>query len=79
MKRFRPDLDTAVILLMDRVSNRYVEDWEKSRRILRFVHFTLKEKKAFGATNIEKIFTWVDESCAVHYDMNIQYGCVIYM
>ena len=42
------------------------------KSILRFVHCTLKEKICFGATSIDDIFTWVDESYAVHHDMKSQ-------
>ena len=38
-----------------------------------------QRKKYFGATNLDKIFTWVDASYAVHYDMKIQTGYVISM
>ena len=31
-------------------------------------------KMAFGATNLEKIFTYVDASYAVHHGMKIQNG-----
>ena len=27
---------------------------------------------SFGATNLDEIFTWVDESYGVHHDMKIQ-------
>ena len=44
MKRSRPDLDTAVGFLTTRVSKSDIGDWEKLRWILRFVHFTHREK-----------------------------------
>ena len=42
------------------------------RRILRFVHCTLKEKRCFIATNLDEIFTWVDASYAVRHGINSQ-------
>ena len=51
----------------------------KLRKILRFVHCNLKEKICFGATKLEEIFVWVDESYAVHHDMKSQNGVVISM
>ena len=69
MKRYRPELETAVGLLNTRVSKSEVDDWKKLRRILRFVHCTLKEKRCFGATSLDEIFKWVDESYAVYNEM----------
>ena len=34
---------------------------------------------AFGTTNIDEIFTWVDESYAVNHEMRIQTGDSMYM
>ena len=61
MKMSRLDLDIYVSFLTTRVSKSDVDHWWKLRRTLRFVHCTLKEKRAFGVTNINIIFTWVDE------------------
>ena len=69
MKSSRPDFETSVSFLTMRVSESHVDEWEKLRGILRFVHCTLKEKRYFGATKLDNIFTWVDASYAVHYDM----------
>ena len=44
VKRSRPDLDTAVVFFITKVSNSGVDDWGKLRRILRFNHCTLREK-----------------------------------
>ena len=74
MKMPRPYLDTAMSFLINRVSKSNVGDGGKSRRIIRFVHCILKEKSSFGATNINEIFTWVDASYAVHYDMRSHTG-----
>ena len=74
MKKSRTDLATSLIFLVIRVSKSGVDGWEKLRTILRFVHCTPKGKRAFGAKNIDKIFTWVDASYAVHHDMEIQTG-----
>ena len=46
-KRSRHDLATSVGFLTKRVSNSDVDNWEKFRRILRFVHYTLKRKNMF--------------------------------
>ena len=57
---------------MTRVSKSDVDYWGKLIMILRFVHCTLKEKIFFGATNLDKIFTWVDSSYSVHHYMKGQ-------
>ena len=44
MNRSRPDLDPAVSLLTTRVLDSDIEDWGTLRSILKFVHWTLKEK-----------------------------------
>ena len=43
----RPDSETAVGFLTKGVSKSDIDDWEKLRRMLRFVHCTLKEKNMF--------------------------------
>ena len=65
--------------LTTRVSKSDVDDWGKFRRTLRFVPCTLKEKRAFGATNINEIFTRVDASYEVYHDMKIQTVVMISM
>ena len=79
MKSSIPDLDTAVIFLTGRLSRSDVDDWGELRRILRFFHCTLKEKRCFGATNLDEIFTWVGASYSVHHDMKSHTRGVIYM
>ena len=44
------------------------------RRKIFFVHCTQKEKRDFGATNLNKIFIWIDASYAIHHYMRIQIG-----
>ena len=48
MKRYRPELETAVGLLNTRVSKSEVDDWGKLRSVLSFFHCTLKEKIFLG-------------------------------
>ena len=42
MEISKPDLGTAVIFLTTRVPKNNVDDWEKWRGILRFIHCILK-------------------------------------
>ena len=69
MKGSRPDLETSASFLTTRMSKSNVYDWEKKKRIVIFIHCTLKENRAFGATNIDEIFTQVDASYMIHNDM----------
>ena len=79
IKGSRPNLETAVGLLEKMVLKIDVDDWKILRRILRFFHFTLKEKRCFGATSLDNIFTLMDASYAVHHDMKSHTGCLMSM
>ena len=79
VKRYRYNLYTAVGFLTTRLYKSDIDDWEKFRRILRFVHCIFKLKRYFGATSLDKIFTWVDVSCAVHHDIKSNNGGVVSM
>ena len=71
MKMYRPYFETAVGFLMTKLSKSDVDDWEKLRRVLIFIYCTLEEKRAFGATNLNEIFTWVDVSYAYGFQPKI--------
>ena len=71
MKSSRPYLEIYVIFLKTIVPKSNVDDWGKLRRMLRFVCCTIKGKRAFVATNLDKICIWVYLSYAVHTDMKI--------
>ena len=72
MKSSRLYLDIAVSFLTNRESTRDVGDWEKLRRVKRFVQCTLKVKSNFGATNPNEIFIWVNEFYVIHHATMIQ-------
>ena len=78
-KRSRHDLATSVGFLTKRVSNSDVDNWEKFRRILRFVHYTLKRKTCSGAASIDEILTWVDASYVIHHEMKSNTGGAVSM
>ena len=69
MKMSRPDLDTAMSFLRNIVSNIDVDDWINLRSIPRFFQCTLKDRRSFSVTNIDKIFTWLNASYMVHHDV----------
>ena len=79
MKSYRPDLETAVSFLMMRSSKSDVDGWGEFKRMLRFVHCALKEKRSFGATNLDEIFTFVGASYAVHHDTKSNTGGLLSM
>ena len=75
MKSSRPVLEMAVSFLTSRVSKSDIEHW----KIDKDIEFCLlhTQRNFFLATNIDKIFTWVDASYALHHDMKIQTGGVV--
>ena len=79
MKNFIPYLETAVGFLNNRVSKSDVVDWVKLRMILRFVHYTFKEIRDFGTTNLNEIFKRVDEYSEIHHYMQSHTGCSLSM
>ena len=74
MKRARPDLETAIGFLCTRVDKSDTDDWRKLRRVIAFVKCTLDECRIIGATDLTKIFTWIDAAYAVNPDMKSQTG-----
>ena len=80
---YREEVRTWLRYVRVFLDNKVIEEWcwrlGKLRRILRFVHCNFKERRCFGATSIDEIFTWVDESYAVHHDMKSRTRGVISM
>ena len=69
MKRARPDIDTSVSYLMQRVTKVDIDDWIKLKRVLGFLKNTIKDTRKIGAKSLSHLFTWVDASYAVHENM----------
>lgn len=57
MKRSRPDLETAISFLCTKVSYSTEEDWEKLRRVLKFVKQTKDDKRIIGVTSLTELTT----------------------
>ena len=74
MKRARPDLETAVSFLCTRVTKSDEDDWLKLRRVIAFIQCTLNDTRIIGASDLTKIFTWIDAAYAVNPDMRSQTG-----
>ena len=62
-----------------RISKSDVNYRGELREMLMFVHCTLKGKRCLVATSLDEIFTWVDASYAVHHDMKIHNGGVVFV
>ena len=77
MKHERPDLETAILFLMRRVSKSDEDDWTKLHRVLVFLQQTKTDEIIIGATSLTDIFTWVDASYAVHDNMRSHMGGII--
>ena len=60
MNGFRPGLETAKGFLTAIVLKSDIGEWGKIRKICYGLLIAPSKKKYFGATSIDKIFTWVD-------------------
>lgn len=74
MKRVRPDLEPSVAFLCTRVTKSTIDDWNKLRRVLRYVNQTLDDPRIIGAKIFVDMFVWIDASFAVHANMRGQTG-----
>ena len=69
MKRDRPDLETAVLFLMKRISKSDVDDWAKLLRLIGFIKKTIDEMRFIGAISLTEIMSYVDSAYAVHENL----------
>ena len=76
-KRARVDLQLAIAFLCTRVSKSTQEDWEKLRRVLKYIHKTIDLPRIIGMRDFSVLQTWVDASYATHPDMRSHTGGVI--
>mmetsp|Transcript_11450 Transcript_11450/g.16200 ORF Transcript_11450/g.16200 Transcript_11450/m.16200 type:complete len:108 (-) Transcript_11450:525-848(-) len=74
MKRARPDLETAISFLCTRVDKSDIDDWKKLHRVIAFIKGTIDDCRIIGATDLTKIFTWIDAVYVVNPDMRSQIG-----
>ena len=72
--RGRPDIQLAVAFLCTRVSRSTTQDWEKLKRLLQYLHGTVKDVLILGADCLTKLMTWVDAAYGVHHDMKSHTG-----
>ena len=55
------------------------DDWKKLRRVITYVKNTIDDCRIIGATDLTKIFTWIDAAYAVNPDMKSQTGGAMLM
>jgi hypothetical protein len=75
--RARVDLLLAIAFLCTRVSKSTVQDREKLRRVLEYIHGSMDREYTLGADDMGIMMTWVDAAFAVHPDMKSHTGGVI--
>ena len=78
-KRCRLDVQLPISFLATRVSKSTLQDWDKLKRVLRFLNGTLDEVLVLASQNILKMDVFVDASYGVHDDMKGHTGgCVTF-
>ena len=73
-KRARPDTQTAVAFLCTRVQGPDVDDYQKLRRVMRYLRATKLMPLVLEADTTNVIKWWADASYAVHVDMRSHTG-----
>ena len=76
-KRARPDIGTVVAYLCTRVSKSTEGDWGKLIRCVKFLKFTINDKRIMGMDDSGILRTWIDASYSLHPDMRGQSGGMI--
>ena len=73
------DLETLVSFMSTWVSKSDEDDWKNLKRGLAWVNNTIEYKHVIIARNFSEVFTWIDESYAVHNNMRSQTSGAISM
>ena len=76
-QRARPDTLPTVAFLCTRADKATTQDWGKLKRLLQYLHGTLRLPRIFGVRDLGTLHTWVDASYAVHGDMRSHTGGAI--
>ena len=66
--RARKDIQTAIAFLTTRVKAPDEDDWDKLKRVLRYVKGTINMKLILRADSLNVVKWWVDASFATHRD-----------
>jgi hypothetical protein len=75
--RAQKDLQTAIAFLTRRVRSPYEDDWEKLKRVLRYLKSTINIPLILRADNLNIIKWWVDASYACHGDCRGHTGAIM--
>ena len=73
-KRGRPDIQTALAFLCNRVREPDEDDYKKLRKMLQYLRATRRLYLTLKAYDLRVIKWWVDASYAVHPDMRSHTG-----
>jgi len=76
-KRARPDIQMAVAFLCTRVKSLNQDDYQKLKRVMRYLRGTLMLPLSLEANDLNIMKSWVNASYAVHKDMRSHTGGVI--
>ena len=76
-KRSRPDLQTAIAFLCTRVKNPDKNDYEKLKRVIKYLRETISLPLVLGADDSNTLVWSVDASFAIHMDMKSHTGAVL--
>ena len=68
-KRARVNIDLTIAFLCTRVSKSTDEDWNKLRRLLKYLNVTIYMPRILVANGLEILQTWVDASYVTHQYM----------
>ena len=78
-KKARIDVDLTVYFLCILVSRSEANDWEKLRRLLRYLYDTIDLARTIGANGMDILQTWVDASYTTHRDVRRHTGGLMSM
>ena len=77
-KRARPDIQPKITFLTTRVINLDEDDWNKLRRVLRYLNATINSVRIhLNANNLNVVHWWVDASYSTHPELKRQTGAAI--
>ena len=76
-KRARPDICLTIALLCTRVQNPNESDWNKLKRLVKYLNGTQKLVLTLSAGNLNVIKWYVDASFAVHPDFKSHTGALM--
>ena len=74
MTKLWPDIDFVISFLYTRVTKSSQEDWEKLRRLLRYINGTIKMKRIIGADNLGIARRCLDASYAMYKEKESHWG-----